>query len=222
VRRSAFSDRADAGRRLGEHIAETWPLGDAVVVLGLPRGGVVVAEQVARVLSAPLDVIVVRKLGAPGHLELAMGAVGEDGVVVANRRVLDDAGVAGSAFDAAVAREGEEVARRGATFRAGRSRRDLTGATALIVDDGVATGSTASAACRVARALGAARVVLAAPVGPDSASRDVPEADRVILLLAPASFMSVGQFYDNFAATSDEQVVRILERAARARDDGST
>jgi putative phosphoribosyl transferase len=215
MRRGRFDNRIDAGRQLGEHIAREWPMGADVVVLGLPRGGVVVAEQVALALSAPLDVIVVRKVGAPGHVELAMGAVGEDGAVVTNERVMAAAGVSALGFERLAALEATEVARRAAMYRAGRARRSLAGATAVLVDDGIATGATARAACRVARALGAVRVVLAAPVGPASAARDVPEADRVIVLMAPASFDAVGQFYADFRPTSDEEVVAILARATR-------
>jgi putative phosphoribosyl transferase len=163
-----FVDRADAGRRLAARLRHLQ--GTDVVVLGLPRGGVPVAAEVARVLGAPFDVIIVRKLGVPSRPELAMGAVGEDGVLVVNERVVRAVPVGEVAFVGVERREREEVRRRARQFRGDRPRLPLAGRTALVVDDGIATGSTARAACRVARAHGAARLVLAAPVcAPDVA-----------------------------------------------------
>ena len=159
-----FADRADAGRRLAARLQD---LRDKrVVVLGLPRGGVPVAFEVARALGAPLDVIVVRKLGVPFQPELAMGAIGEDGVRVINREVVRAAAVSAGELAAVEARERAELERRARRFRGGRPRQPLDGRVAVVVDDGIATGSTARAACQVARVQGAARVVLAVPVAP--------------------------------------------------------
>lgn len=202
-----FADRADAGRALAQRLAGTF--GSNVVVLGLPRGGVVVAAEVARALGAPLDVIVVRKLGVPWQPELAMGAIGEDGV-----RVLEPSVSAqvGEAQIAAVERvEHAELTSRVARFRGERPMLPLTGRTALIVDDGIATGSTARAACRVARGHGAARVVLAVPVAPHGVERDFAGiADEVIALATPRSFGAVGSFYADFRQTTDAEVIRLL------------
>ncbi|HVX22174.1 MAG TPA: phosphoribosyltransferase family protein [Acidimicrobiales bacterium] len=208
-----FRDRADAGRRLAEklgHLAAADP-----VVLGLPRGGVPVAFEVARALGAPLDVIVVRKLGVPYQPELAMGAIGEDGVRVVNADVVRMAGVDAAELDAAERTERSELERRVTRLRGGRLRRPVTGRTAIVVDDGIATGSTARAACQVARAEGAARVVLAVPVAPASSLLRLEDvADDVVCLEVPEVFMAVGQFYADFSQTSDDEVVDLLDRAA--------
>ncbi len=185
--------------------------GADVVVLGLPRGGVPVAAEVARALAAPLDVIIVRKLGVPSQPELAMGAVGEDGVLVVNERVVQAVPVGEVAFVGVERREREEVRRRAQQFRGHRARLPLAGRTALVVDDGIATGSTARAACRVARAHGAARVVLAAPVcAPDVARTLGDVADEMVCLMAPKRFLTVGQFYADFRPTSEAEVVELL------------
>ena len=203
-----LADRVEAGRRLAERLESF--RGDDVVVLGLPRGGVPVAAEVARALGAPLDVIVVRKLGVPFQPELAMGAIGEGGVRVLDDEVLRLARIDDRDLHEVEARERAELEARVERFRRGRPRLDLTGRTALIVDDGIATGSTARAACRVARELGAARVVMATPVAaPDTVAR-FRDADEVVSLSTPAGFSAVGQFYRDFTATSDETVVELL------------
>jgi putative phosphoribosyl transferase len=204
-----FLDRTDAGRRLAELLAP-WRSAE-VVVLGLPRGGVPVAAEVAAALGAPLDVIVVRKLGVPYQPEVAMGAIGEGGV-----RVLDDslvalAGVSPAEVDAVERRERATLDARVARFRSGGKRLDLTGRTAIIVDDGIATGATATAASRVARQLGAARVVVAAPVGGRDAAHQVTDADEVVCLLQPPGFQAVGMHYRDFRQTSDDEVALLLE-----------
>lgn len=209
----AFADRVDAGRRLADALE---PFADQdVVVLGLPRGGVPVAFEVAMALHAPLDVLVVRKLGVPFQPELAMGAVGESGVKVLNDRVLAEAQISEDEIAAVEQREREVIDRRIGRFRAGRPPVPLAGRTALIVDDGIATGSTARAACQVGRAKGARRVVLAVPVGPpDLAGRLADSADEVVCLETPSLFFAIGEFYRDFAQTSDEQVADLLSRAA--------
>ncbi|MET1034113.1 MAG: phosphoribosyltransferase [Arthrobacter sp.] len=208
-----FEDRIDAGRRLAARLAEL--RGGDLVVLGLPRGGVPVAAEVALALDAPLDVIVVRKLGVPYQPELAMGAIGEDGVRVLNRRVLDHVRVSDEELGMVELRERAVLEARVERLRRGRPALDLGGTTALIVDDGIATGSTARAACQVARHLGAARVVLAVPVAPADAVDEFPEADELICLRTPANFAAVGYHYRDFSPTSDDEVVALLDAAAR-------
>lgn len=208
-----FSNRVDAGRQLARSLQHL--RGPDTVVLGLPRGGVPVAYEVASALDAPLDVIVVRKLGVPFQPELAMGAVGEEGVLVLNPEVVRLAHVGEAEMASVERRELAVVEDRAARFRAGRPRLPLDGRTALIVDDGVATGATARAACRVARELGAARVVLAVPVGPihvEERFRD--DADEVVCPSQPAEFYAVGQFYADFSQTTDDEVTGLLERRA--------
>ncbi len=208
-----FIDRIDAGRRLAARLE---PMrGQDVVVLGLPRGGVPVALEVARTLGAPLDVIVVRKLGVPYQPELAMGAIGEDGVRVVNDEVVRHAHITDEQFAAVEATERIELERRARRFRGERRRVPLIGRTAIVVDDGVATGSTALAACQVARAHGASRVVLAVPVAPPGSSeRFGAVVDELICLAMPDRFASVGQWYSDFSPTTDEHVVECLARGA--------
>lgn len=211
-----FRDRIDAGRRLAA--ALTHLRDQDVVVLGVPRGGVPVAAEIARSLRAPLDVIVVRKVGAPRQPELAMGAVGEGGASVVNAAVVRLAGVGPDDLSTAQDRARTEVRRRLQALRGDRAPVRLTGRTTLVVDDGVATGSTARAACLIARSQGAARVVLAVPVGTPDAVRALSDvADEVVCLLRPASFGAVGEFYDDFAATTDREARAILDRAAASR-----
>ncbi|CAA9342222.1 MAG: Protein-L-isoaspartate O-methyltransferase [uncultured Frankineae bacterium] len=207
-----FADRVAAGRALADALLRR-ELRDPVV-LGLPRGGVPVAAEVARVLAAPLDAVVVRKLGLPWQPELAMGAVGEDGVVVRNDAVL--ARVAVDAHDLArvVAREQAEVARRARLLRAGRPRRAVDGRTVVVVDDGLATGATARAALQVLRASGAGRLVLAVPVAPaDTVEALLRDADEVVTVLAPERFGSVSAYYEDFTATPESEVLRLLHAA---------
>ena len=205
----SFKSRSEAGKRLA---AQLTGLTDEVVVLGLPRGGVPVAFEVATALRAPLDVIVVRKLGVPFQPELGMGAIGEDGARVINDEVLTLAGVTREQLAAVEERERAELDRRARRFRGGRPRLDLTGRTALIVDDGIATGSTARAACQVAREHGAQRVVLATPVAPpDVWERFADDVDELIVLETPSNFHGVGQFYADFSQTSDKEVVELLQ-----------
>jgi putative phosphoribosyl transferase len=208
-----FADRVDAGRRLAARLSHL--RGAPAVVLGLPRGGVPVAYEVARALHAPLDVIVVRKLGVPFQPELGMGAIGEDGARIVNAEVVRLARVSERQLAEVEARERTELERRARRFRGDRPPVPLAGTTAVVVDDGIATGSTARAACRVARAHGAARVVLAVPVAPpDSAERFRDDVDELVCLEMPEPFYAIGQFYADFPQTSDEEVVDCLRRAA--------
>jgi uncharacterized protein (TIGR00369 family) len=211
-----FRNRADAGRRLAGRLE--FLRGADVVVLGLPRGGVPVAAEVARALGAPLDVILVRKLGVPVQPELGMGAIGESGARVINSEVVRYAQVSEAEIARVEQKERAELQRRAQRFRGGSPHEPLTGRIAVIVDDGIATGSTARAACQVARALGAARVVLAVPVAPPAADQAMRgDADEVICLETPQRFLAIGEWYEDFAQTSDEEVVALL-RAAPAGD----
>ncbi|WP_353814559.1 phosphoribosyltransferase [Agromyces sp. SYSU T00266] len=209
-----FRDRADAAAALLERL-EAFRDED-VVVLGLPRGGVPVAAAVAEGLGAPLDVIVVRKLGIPGQSEVAMGAIGEGGVRVVDEAIVRRAHVSDRRFADVERQEQQTLDRRVAQLRGDRAPEPLAGRTALVVDDGLATGATAEAACEVARARGARRVVLAVPVAPKDAASRVPSADALVAVDVPDWFMAVGQAYADFRQTTDEEVVALLD-AARAR-----
>ena len=208
-----FADRADAGRQLAARL--TYLRGEPVVVLGLPRGGVPVALEVAQALGVPLDVIVVRKLGVPSQPELGMGAVGEDGVQVINREVVRATRVPADELAAVRIREQALVDARAARYRVGRPREPLAGRTAVVVDDGIATGATAKAACQVARAHGAARVVLAVPVAPRGwQARIGGAADELVCVHTPADFFAIGEFYADFSQTTDDEVIACLRRMA--------
>jgi putative phosphoribosyl transferase len=207
-----FENREEAGRALalllGRYVGRT-----DVVVLGLPRGGVPVAAEVAKALSAPLDVFVVRKIGAPGQPELAMGAIASGGVVVANRDVVRALGVSQELFDREAERERQELSRREQAYRGTRPPLGLEGNVAILVDDGLATGATIRAAARAARALSPARVVIAAPVGaPDTCRELQAEADEVVCARTPEPFLAVGQWYRDFAQTTDAEVRALLDR----------
>jgi putative phosphoribosyl transferase len=205
-----FANRVDAGRRLAAALGHL--RGADVVVLGLPRGGVPVAAEIAAALDAPLDVIVVRKLGTPGHEELGMGAIGEGDVRVLNDDIVATVGASQAQLTAVEAAERAELERRAQRFRGDRPRLDLHGKTAIVVDDGIATGSTAIAALQVARAQGAARTVLATPVAPHGIEpRVAPYADEFIALDTPRWFSAVGQFSDDFDQTSDSEVISCLQ-----------
>ncbi len=218
-----FTDRIDAGRRLAESLRDLH--GSDAVVLGLPRGGVVVAREVARALDAPLDVIVVRKLGVPSRPELGMGAIGEGGVRIINEQVMRFEGITEADLMAVEERERDELERRADRFRSGRERIPVAGRTVIVVDDGIATGSTARAACQVARAQGAARVVLAVPVAPpDTVAHLREDVDELVCLDTPDDFFAVGQWYRDFRQTTDDEVVACLDdaAAAHARDQAAS
>jgi predicted phosphoribosyltransferase len=206
-----FRNRADAGRQLAVALAHLRALD--VVVVGLPRGGVTVGSEVAAALGAPLDVVVVRKLGVPTQPELAMGAIGEGGVLVVNRDVRQYSGVDAKDFAAVEHAEHAELDRRAAAYRVGRPRVPLQGRTAIVVADGLATGSTARAACQVVRASGAARIVLAVPVGPRSIERDFAGvADEVVCLATPEPLLAIGEAYRDFSPVGDDEVIELLKR----------
>lgn len=210
-----FVDRADAGRQLGQRLQHL--RGTDVVVLGLPRGGVRVAAEVAAALDAPLDVIVVRKLGVPTQPELAMGAIGEGDVRIVMPETVRRAKVTPEAFDAVESRERAELARRAERFRGDRPRIPLSGRTVIVVDDGIATGSTARAACQVARAQGAARVVLAVPVAPANWTESLSDvADEMIALTTPRQLQAIGMWYSDFSQSSDDEVIACLRSAIRS------
>lgn len=214
MQRARYADRQDAGRVLAGALAGRADGG--TLVLGLPRGGVVVAAEVAVALDAELDVLVVRKLGVPSQPELAMGAVGEDGARVLDEDVLRRAAVGAAALADVEARERAAVAERAARYRATVPRVPLEGRAAIVVDDGLATGSTARAACRVARAHGAARVVVAVPVAPvDAAAALRGDADAVVAVATPEPFVAVGRWYVAFEQVPDEEVLRLLAEFRR-------
>ncbi|MFF7459038.1 phosphoribosyltransferase family protein [Kitasatospora sp. NPDC008115] len=216
-----FTDRTDAGRRLAallDHLR-----GPGTVVVALPRGGVPVAAEVAASLGAPLDICVIRKLGVPYQPELGMGAIGEDGVRVINDQVLRPAGVTPEQLAAVEVRERAELERRARRYRGGRPPEDLRGRTVVVVDDGIATGSTARAACLIVRARGAARVVLAVPVAPrDWTERLGTVADELVCVGTPSPFFAIGEFYADFSQTGDAEVLRHLAAARAARAGPST
>jgi putative phosphoribosyl transferase len=209
-----FANRLEAGRQLGRRLE--YLRGQDVVVLGLPRGGVPVAAAVAEALDAPLDVCLVRKLGLPYQPELGMGAIGEDGVRVVNQEVLRGTGATEADVARVEERERRVLQERSARYRGEVSPVSVAGRTAVVVDDGVATGSTARVACQVARARGAARIVLAVPVAPyDFARRLHGDADELVCLETPRDFAAVGQFYADFTQVDDEEVTACLRRAAQ-------
>ncbi|MFP5330899.1 MAG: phosphoribosyltransferase [Acidimicrobiia bacterium] len=207
--RPLYGDRVEAGQVLARDLAHLGS--EDVVVLGLPRGGVPVARQVADALGAPLDVILVRKLGVPGQPEVAMGAIGEGDVRVLEPRTIATAGVSEEVLGAVERRERQELERRATLYREGRPAHELQGRTVVIVDDGIATGSTVRAAARVARALGAVRVVVATPVAPaDIVDRLGPDVDEVVASAMPDPFWAIGAFYRDFRQTRDDEVIRLL------------
>ena len=209
--RAVFADRIDAGRQLADallayHAPNT-------VVLGVPRGGVPVARQVADALGAPLDVLIVRKLGSPRHPEYALGAIGEGQARLVDQEALRLTGVREAELREVERNERVELARRGTLYRSGRERVPLVGSRAIVADDGVATGATASVACRIARTLGASEVVLAVPVAPAGWELGLAnEADALVAVTTPRDFWAVGQWYERFEQTSDAEVIGFLAR----------
>lgn len=206
-----FLDRKDAGRQLATMLEEF--RGQDVVIVGLPRGGVPVAAEVARVLGAPLDIIGVRKLGVPGQEELAMGAIGEGGVSVRNEALVRSIGISDEEIHRVRSEQEKVLQDRLEVFRSGRPEVSLAGKVVIIVDDGLATGATARVACRVARARGAATVVLAVPVAPVEEAQSFADADQLVVVSTPEPFFGVGAHYANFEQTTTEEVVDALGNA---------
>ena len=211
-----FEDRFEAGRVLASKLSE-FSGRDDVVVLALPRGGVPVGYEVARALKAQLDIFVVRKLGTPGQEELAMGALGPGGVTVLNREVIQALGIAQSTIEAVVAREEKELERREREYRGERPAVNIRGRAAILVDDGLATGSSMRVAAKALRKEAAAEIVVAVPVAsPSTCAEFETEVDRVACANTPEPFWAVGQWYRDFSQTTDEEVRDLLARAASA------
>ena len=209
----AFANRTEAGRLLAEKL-EKYANRNDVIVLGLPRGGVPVAYEVARCLHAPLDVFIVRKLGVPGFEELAAGAIASGSVRVLNEDVMRAIPYGDAAIEAVTAKETVELQRREQIYREGRPAPDLRGNVVMLVDDGLATGATMRAAVKALRQSGAAKIVVAVPVGPPDTCREIAqEADEAICLSTPEFFQAVGQYYEDFSQTSDDDARKLLTRA---------
>lgn len=208
-----FTDRVDAGRLLGRELARRYAKRDDVLILGLPRGGVPVAAEVAKALDAPLDVFIVRKLGVPGHEELAMGAIASGGVRVLNRDVLDYMPLSEGMIEAVTVKEQRELERREREYRCSRPPLDVRDKTVIIVDDGLATGSTMRAAVKALKRMQPRAVVVAVPVAAASTCSDFRaegEADEVVCLRTPEPFQAVGLWYEDFSQTTDEEVHELL------------
>ena len=206
---TSFRDRREAGRLLAESLGDFKETG--TVVLALPRGGVPVADEVASRLGLPLDVIICRKLGVPGHVEYAFGAIAEGGVRYIDDHIVRSLGLSQNQIAQVQTDETRALKARVEVFRRTNPRSSLLGKTALIIDDGMATGATARAACKAARQLGARRVVVAVPVGPMGSENLIPEADEVICPTQPIPFSSVGGHYESFDQVTDIEVLKILE-----------
>jgi putative phosphoribosyl transferase len=208
-----FLDRTEAGQVLAERLDGFRDRPDTLV-LALPRGGVPVAYEVARALHAPLDLFLVRKLGVPGHEELAMGAIASGGVRVLNYDVIRQLGIASAVVDAVAAREREELQRRERAYRGDRPSPDVSGKTAILVDDGLATGSTMRAAVAALRALHPARIVVAVPVAaPETCQNLQAEVDDLVCAVTPPAFSAVSLWYRSFPQTTDEEVCRLYDSA---------
>src|SRR5213080_5216204 len=211
----AFPNRAEAGRLLGLKLSK-YAGRDDVIVLGLPRGGVPVAYEVAQALRVPLDVFIVRKLGVPGFEELAVGAIASGGVRVLNEDVARAVPNADEIIESVTAKETAELQRREQSYRDGRPAPELGGKTVILVDDGLATGATMRAAVKALRQRGAAKIVVAVPVGPPDTCHEIEEqADETVCLSMPEFFQAVGQYYEDFSQTTDEDVRQLLTSAAR-------
>jgi len=212
-----FRDRADAGRQLADRLTRYAQRPD-VLVLGLPRGGVPVAAEIAARLHAPLDVFLVRKLGVPSHPELAMGAIAEGGVEVLTQSIIHDLAIPASLVEQVAVRERLELERRGAAFRGARQPPAVADRTVILVDDGLATGASMEAAILALRSLKPARIVVAVPVGaPEACARIWRMADELVIVEAPDDFRAVGLWYEDFDQTSDEEVRIALARGHAAR-----
>jgi putative phosphoribosyl transferase len=210
-----FRDRREAGRRLARQLS-AYANRPGVLVLALPRGGVPVGYEVARALHVPLDVFLVRKLGVPGHRELALGAVASGGVRVLNREVVEALGIPDAVIDEVTAGALHELERRGRAYRGDRPFPAVRGRTIILVDDGLATGSTMRAAAAALRQQGPARLVVAVPVGaPETCDEFRDEVDEIVCVITPEPFYAVGVWYDDFSQTTDEEVRALLAASAR-------
>lgn len=208
-----FSDRSEAGRLLSERLMDYAGRTD-VVVFALPRGGVPVAFEVAKALHTPLDVFLVRKLGVPGNPELAMGAIASGNVRVLNEEVIAALGISSEVVETVTAQEQMELERREKLYRGAYEPSEISGKIVILVDDGIATGSTMRSAIRAARAQDPDRLIVAVPtIAADTFHRLQLEVDKLVTLMAPESFYAVGQWYEDFAQTTDEEVTDLLERA---------
>jgi predicted phosphoribosyltransferase len=213
--RTGFQNRTEAGQALAEALKDYANRGDTLV-LALPRGGVPVAFEVARVLNAPLDIFVVRKLGLPGQEELAMGAIASGDVCVLNQNLIDYLKIPDSVIEKVAAEEQKELERREQLYRNHRSALDVEGRVVILIDDGLATGSTMRAAIAALRELNPSRIVVGVPVAPPAVCREFNrEADQCICVLTPERFDGVGKWYGDFSQTLDEEVRDLLERARR-------
>ncbi|RIK61046.1 MAG: phosphoribosyltransferase [Nitrospira sp.] len=217
-----FRDRRDAGRALAQALSK-YKDDPAVIVVALPRGGVVIGYEISLALHLPLDVLVVRKLGTPVNPELAMGALAETGYRYLNEDVIRTYGVTVEQLDAEVRRQEREILRRSDKYRGGRRLLPLKGNTVLVVDDGIATGATLYAALAALRQAEAARLVVAVPVAPPDAARDLrAKVDEVVILQTPAWFFGISQFYERFPQVEDEEVIACLETVREALSRGNT
>jgi len=215
-----FRDRTEAGRQLAERLAQRPGLEDAVV-LALPRGGVPVGYEIAKALGSELDVIVVRKLGVPGHEELAMGAIASGGVRIMNEEVLEMLHIPAAVIERTAAREQTELERRERAYRGGREAPRVSGRPVILVDDGAATGSTIRAAIRAVRQQGPERVLVAVPVAPPEVCEMLAgEADEVVCLLTPEPFIAISVWYESFPQLGDDEVRALLAEAAHPAREG--
>lgn len=213
--KTTFRDRAEAGHMLAQKLSVYANHSD-VIVIALPRGGVPVGFEVAQALHAPLDLCIVRKLGVPHHKELAMGAIASGGVRVLNYEVITWLGISSKTIDEVAAKELRELQRRDHAYRGDRPPLDVQNRTVILIDDGIATGSTMRAAIAILRQQQPKRIVVAVPVAPSEVCRELqPEADEIVCLLTPESLHAIGIWYDNFSQTTDEQVRELLIRQSR-------
>ena len=208
-----FKDRVDAGRQLAERLMKYKHHPDTIV-LGLPRGGVVTAYEIARILSLPLDIIVPRKIGAPFNPELAVGAITEDGSLVLNDDIMTSLGLSVQDLQSIIEKEKQEAERRLKLYRAGRPDLNLKNKTVILVDDGIATGATMQAAIASAKARGARTIIVAVPVAPPTALDELrPQVDEIVTLLITDHFWGISAFYENFVQTEDNQVLDLMKKS---------
>jgi putative phosphoribosyl transferase len=209
-----FKDRKHAGEQLASQLTEY--KGRKVVVLGIPRGGVVVGEEIARALGLPLDVIVTRKIGAPGNPEFAIGAIGPNDQIVLNEEVIKSYKIPKEYLSGEIGKQGVEMERRERLFRKGKSPLDLGNKVVILTDDGIATGADVEVAIKAIKCQRPKKLILAVPVGPpETIEKFKKEVDELICLAIPSSFYAIGQFYQDFTQTSDEEVVKILRRSSK-------